>query len=259
MPLFWSALLLVLSGLLPSLVWILYFLRKDIHPEPKTLITKTFLMGIIISPIAVLFQYWFMDLAQRWPLLAFQAGSSGFFIWAAFIEEVVKFYAVRTIVFRNPAFDEPVDAMVYMIAAGLGFAAIENILVMFRVVGSEGVTMALQVWGLRFVGATLLHALASGLVGYFLALAWFHPKLTNRLIAIGLVFATVFHFTFNILLSFSEQLGPYMIIFILGFLVMMALLISVLFDRIKKHQKRVEQSLRLQPVGEIIAAKIKTI
>src|SRR4051812_25201469 len=119
-----NAALLVFLGLIPSFIWMSLFLKEDIHPEPRYLIAKTFLMGIIISPLALLLQIGFNPVgawADQNPLLA---GGSLFFLWAAFVEELLKFYAVRLVALTDPQFDEPVDAMIYMMVAGLGFAAI---------------------------------------------------------------------------------------------------------------------------------------
>src|SRR3989338_7463377 len=123
---------LITLGLIPSLAWLYFYSRKDCHPEPKNLLAQTFLMGIIISPIAILLQFGFAQLASYITGIgqATTQNSSYFFIWAAAVEEVIKFYAVRMLILRNPEFDEPIDAMIYMITAGLGFAAMENILVM---------------------------------------------------------------------------------------------------------------------------------
>ena len=46
-------------------------------------------------------------------------------------EEVAKYLIIKIRILRDPEFDEPIDAMIYMIIAGLGFAALENILVLF--------------------------------------------------------------------------------------------------------------------------------
>lgn len=226
----------VVLGILPSAIWLIYFLRKDCHPEPKYLLLKTFLMGIIVSPLAVVFQLLFVKLVQIAPFSIDPRGSS-FFIWAALIEEVVKLYAVIFIALRNPEFDEPVDAMIYMITAGMGFAAMENILVMFRIIPDGDLTATFSILALRFTGATLLHALSSALLGYFLALSWFFAHHRKKLIAVGILVATTFHFAFNIFLSISDNklasLG-----LTTTLLIVTAFLISILFDRIKERRMR---------------------
>lgn len=236
MPSLLNSALLVTLGLLPSLLWLSYYLRKDCHPEPKTILTKTFLMGIIISPIAILLQLGFVQLGQIFPTDIFSQNSVSFFMWAAFAEEVIKYSAVALIVLRDPAFDEPVDAMVYMITAALGFAAIENILVMFRII-PDGANAALSIWALRATGATLLHALSSALLGYFLAMSWFFQDHRKKLVVVGITIATLFHMTFNIFLSvFENRLTG--LIYSTSLLIIMAFLISILFDKIRERHKQ---------------------
>ena len=222
-------LLFIGLGIAPSICWLLFYLRKDCHPEPKHLIWKTFLMGIIISPLAVLFQLGFVKLGLISSVLTGDAWS--FFLWAALVEEMIKFYAVKVIVLDDPEFDEPVDAMIYMVTAGLGFAAIENILVMFRVV-PDGASAALGVWTLRFMGAILLHALSSAIVGYFLAMSWFYHHHRKKLIVTGLAMATLFHFAFNSFLSSEEQFVG--LLYSTALLIIMAFLVAILFDKIKE-------------------------
>ncbi len=225
--------LLVALGLLPSLVWMFFFYRQDCHPEPKYLITKTFLMGIIISPIAVLLQWGFSRIGNWGPIDYFVADGSLFFLWAAFVEEFVKYYAVRIIALTDPAFDEPIDAMIYMMMAGLGFAAIENILYLFTAI-HNGLQTTLIIWGLRSVGSTLLHALSSGLVGYFLALSWFFQHHRKKLLIIGLMVATLFHFTFNLFLAAADNQLRGLLLSV-GLLCVMAFLVFLLFDKIKRR------------------------
>ena len=225
--------LLVALGLLPSLVWMFFFLKKDSHPEPKYLVTKTFLMGIIISPVAVLLQMGFSQIGSLGPIDYFIANGSLFFLWAAFVEEFIKYYAVRIVAITDPAFDEPVDAMIYMMMAGLGFAAIENILVLFRTI-PNGVHATILIWSLRSIGATLLHALSSGLIGYFLALSWFFQNHRKKLLIVGLLVATLFHFTFNLFLAAADNQLRGLLLSV-GLLCMMAFFVFVLFDRIKRR------------------------
>lgn len=235
---------LVILGMLPSLIWLSFYIRKDSHPEPKHLISKVFLMGIIVSPIAILLQ---RGIIQMGSILnysgLFLTGSMSFFLWAALVEEAIKFYAVKTIVLNSPEFDEPVDAMIYMITAALGFAAMENILVMFNVI-PDGANAALSVWGLRFAGATLLHALSSAILGYFLAMSWFFQAHRKKLFIIGLIIATVFHFTFNVLLSsFDNKISG--LVYATMLLALMALFVSILFDRARQRHAETETVVNL--------------
>lgn len=228
--------LLITLGLIPSLAWLYFFSRKDCHPEPKNLLAQTFLMGIIISPIAIILQFSFAQFVSTLNEVSqtVTQNTSYFFLWAAIVEEVIKFYAVRVLIMRNPEFDEPIDAMIYMITAGLGFAAMENVLVMFNVFQNSGAQATIATWALRFTGATLLHALSSGLLGYFLAMSWFFRDHKRKLIVIGLITATIFHFTFNTFLSaFDNRLTG--LVYSTSLLMVMAFLVSILFDKIKER------------------------
>lgn len=233
-----SSILLIGLGLLPSLIWLAYWLRKDCHPEPKVFITKVLLLGIIFSPIAVAGQLLFVQFVAQLVGAnpAVLAETPTFFLWAAFVEEVVKYLAVFFVVLRSPEFDEPVDAMVYMLTSAMGFAAMENILVINRVIDG-GVAATIGIWGLRFSGATLLHALSSALLGYFIALSWFYPKQRKALFAIGLGMATIFHWTFNLFISQMHQ--GISLLFSTLLLIAMAFLISALFDKMKERDQLV--------------------
>lgn len=239
MPLSYS-LLLVFLGFLPSLIWLNFYFREDCHPEPKHLLTKVFLMGIITSPLAILFQ---LAMAKCSALASLQQyclpigiltpSSPEFFFWSAFVEEIIKFYAIKITILNDPEFDEPIDAMIYMMAASLGFAAIENTLIVFQT-HPDGLAITINTLILRFIGATLLHALSSGLLGYFLAISWFFQHHKKKLFIIGIILATVFHFTFNILIySFEGQVAA--LLYTTSLLLGMAFLVSILFDRLKNR------------------------
>jgi RsiW-degrading membrane proteinase PrsW (M82 family) len=57
---------------------------------------------------------------------------------------------------------------------------------------------------LRFVGATLLHALSSGLLGYYWAKGKMKSK-PKQFIFIGLLVATLIHFGFNYLILIFQN------------------------------------------------------
>lgn len=234
MPSIGSYLLLIVLGMLPSLIWLGYWIRKDCHPEPKAMIAKTLLLGIMLSPLAIILQLLFVQIFSQVGGInaSVLSDSPWFYLWAALVEEVVKYTAVYFVVLRSPEFDEPVDAMIYMLTSAMGFAAMENILVINKVIGS-GVGATISIWGLRFAGATLLHALSSALLGYFIALGWFYFGQRKFLFTIGLTLAAVFHWVFNLFISQMHQSAS--LLFSTLLLIAMAFLISALFDKIKER------------------------
>lgn len=191
-------------------------------------------MGLVLAPLAVIAQWTLSQL-----ILSFNPSIqidhySWFYVGAAFIEEFVKFLAIQFIVIHNSEFDEPIDAMEYMIVAALGFAAIENILVLFQTIPNGGAD-TVQIWFYRFAGATFLHALSSAIVGYFLALSWFHlhRKHSEKLVFVGLALATLVHFIFNgiVLRSISQ---PSALLQSSIFLIVTSLIISAFFFHLSK-------------------------
>lgn len=221
---------------LPPLLWLLFYLREDRHPEPKLFLILTFLGGMASVLLAI-----FVECA----FARYVAGSScqeGFnyggghlfmlFFGIALIEEYVKYLPVKLLVLHRKAFDEPVDAMIYMITAALGFAAVENalfILPLFR----ENVLFGLEITTNRFLGANLLHALSSGLVGFFLARAWFSPR-RRHFVALGIIIASVLHAGFNYLVLIRELI-PEGTVYIFLLLSMMAVMVFIDFERLKRN------------------------
>ncbi|WKZ26876.1 MAG: PrsW family glutamic-type intramembrane protease [Candidatus Paceibacterota bacterium] len=236
-----EAFLLVSLGLLPSLLWLAFFLRNDCHPEPKDLIARAFLMGIIISPLALAVQWVLFSFGQSLYGVGLSLTDPRFLFLSAFAEEAIKLGAVWFAILQLPEFDEPVDGMIYLITAAMGFAAMENILVMFRAAESgAGLALGTHLWFLRFAGATLLHGLASALAGYFLALAWFFSRHRTWLILTGLAAATGFHFVFNVLIA--QQTGGTLFP-LTGLLIFLAFLVAILFVKIRERRQRTHVQL----------------
>lgn len=228
-----TAAFLVGLGFIPSLIWLSLFLKEDPHPEPKRWIIRILLLGIAIAPLVAFFEWLLQTMLGygRLPKDELTARIYTFFLVAAFIEEYFKYWAVKVTVLHSPEFDEPVDAMIYLITAALGFAAIENILVLFQVL-PDGLGNTFGTLILRFFGATLLHALSSAFVGYFLALAWLRHQHRKKIVAAGLLVATIVHFSFNtaIVRDGDKQLGA----IILG-LFIIAVAVFILFSALKKR------------------------
>jgi len=222
---------LIPIGLLPGIIWLLYFLGEDRKkPEPKGMIIKTFCWGMLIALVAIIVEFslgWTFGIDSFYPKNLFQFILT-FFIVSAAVEEYLKYFVVKATVLKKPAFDEPIDAMIYCIIAALGFASVENLMIVWGM-SLKGISNPFGVMALRFVGATLLHALASAIVGYWLGramfgVATFRSRLKRSfLIAFGLIQAIIFHGLFNwaiVTLHFEYVallLGIMIVIVYLGF------------------------------------------
>ena len=114
------------AAILPSVILLYYFYKRDLHPEPRHVIAVTFFLGICTAIPVLVVGYpgkWLADRLND-PYLA---GLVMAFAGAAIPEELFKFLVVTRYAARHRAFDEPMDGIIYMTAAGIGFATAENI------------------------------------------------------------------------------------------------------------------------------------
>jgi len=192
---------------LPSLTWLLFYLREDPHPEPPRWLWLAFVVGIGAAPVSFYLEKWLLklsSLALQMPEISISEGILFMLFGVALIEELVKFIGARLLLARNPVFDEPVDAMIYMVTIALGFAALENILVLNNAAHHMSLSRMAQTLTLRFIGANFLHTLASGLIGYYWARGIVEGNVGRRLL-VGIPLAVALHAAFNILII---KLGP---------------------------------------------------
>ena len=88
-----------------------------------------------------------------------------------FTQEFLKYVAVRFSVFYSKEFDQRIDGVVYGSAAGLGYAAMLNII---TVISSGGVDLGPGV--IRIVVTQMVHGALGALIGYFLGRDKFDPR-----------------------------------------------------------------------------------
>lgn len=215
---------IVLAGL-PSFLLLRYFYKRDnLKAEPKGQVIKVFIFGCLTIIPAIVFERLIIlfkpTLSPEWDAF-FQA-----FVVAALVEEGIKFLLIRSIMFRMSAFDEVTDGIVYTIAAGLGFAFFENIAYGLQNYGNIWVLL------LRAVTAVPLHCLASGLMGYFLGLAWKDRRKSGLA---GLILAIIVHGLYDFVL-FSPTRSPF---WILALLPVGYLLLGQMFRNAQKRDVQV--------------------
>lgn len=221
---------------IPSLIWLMLFLREDVHPEPNRMVVRVFVAGMLVTvpTIAIQAMLACAFLGDSFDALARNGAADPFaqnactsspflalpefirtalflFFGIALVEEFMKYLAVRFSVMRDPNFDEPIDALLYLIIAALGFAAVENVLTVSGdevqqagLFGAGGVMLILTA---RSLSATLLHTLASGFVGYFLGRSFFSRRPRHHFVGLGIIIAAVVHGLYNGLVggTFGDQ------------------------------------------------------
>lgn len=227
--------IIVLLGILPSLAWLFYFLKKDRHPEPKKLILQLFLLGFLLPPFVGFGEI----LLQQSITGAYQIITLDLllFLIAAFWEEGAKYLAARSVFHHEKEFDELTDGMIYLVTVALGFAASENIIhALSGFVGEphEPLFVSIRVILLRSIGATLLHALASGVLGYFLTRSIFLKERFSLLK--GFIAATAIHTLFNWFLYLQQVLKmPSLMYLVIALLTGGLIIILRDFSQLKRY------------------------
>lgn len=192
--------LLIILGSLPSLIWLFFFLHKDNdHPEPKIMILRTFMLGMIITLPAAFIELLLSRILEPLQLNMIVKTAISFFAVVAFVEEFLKYLIMRGLVIKTGYFDEPIDALIYPIVIALGFAALENILAVFTTPENY---VSLMIW--RFISATLIHALSASIWGYFIAQVYFFKK-PRYFIILGIFLGTLVHGLYNLIVSTNNQ------------------------------------------------------
>jgi len=220
----YSVIIYIIFGIMPSLVWLSYYLTKDLHPEPKKMIIKIFLWGSLITLPVFFIQIGLKHLLDIFDLNTLAQSLIYWFVIIALSEEFLKYLAVRMKALNDPNLDEPLDVMLYMTVAALGFAAVENILYLFTPLGQMSfdqlITRTLAVDFVRFIGATFLHTLCSATVGYFLAISFYKAKRRKILASLGILLAVGLHglydFSIMTLEGYVRYAVPISIIFVLA-------------------------------------------
>jgi RsiW-degrading membrane proteinase PrsW (M82 family) len=151
---------LMALAIIPGLLLIIYVYRKDkVEKEPLGLILRIIIYGII-SCIAA----GYLEQLESNFLPKYQEGTVEYavmtsFCMAAFVEEIVKFLAMRLGSWRYQGFNYRFDGIVYGASSAIGFAVFENI----QYVASYGLATAIS----RAFLAVPLHAFCGVFMGVF--------------------------------------------------------------------------------------------
>src|SRR3989344_644465 len=168
----------LLGGILPALVWLAFWLREDYkHPEPRGLILRTFFFGMLAVILVLPFQKMVDALIPGMTVVTI-------LLWVV-LEELFKFGAAYLGGLKSVEDNEPIDPIIYMITAALGFVALENTLFLFGSLVGKDIIGGLITGNLRFIGASLLHVVSSGIVGFSLAFSFYKSKKEHVLLTLA--------------------------------------------------------------------------
>ncbi len=188
---------MAVSAVVPSLLLMWYFHRRDVFREPARDLWMVFGGGVlIVAPVLAVarpIDPWIDAISE--PLVH---GLVSAFAQAAIPEEFFKFIVLWFAASRA-AFDEPMDGIVYGVAASLGFATFENVVY----VANGGFAVALT----RALTAVPSHAFLGVIMGYCVGRAKFEPEARVRLLATGLLLPTFLHGLYDWPLLAAAKLG----------------------------------------------------
>lgn len=242
-----SFLLIFILAILPSLFWLWVYLREDRRDsEPRRLILKLFILGIIAGALSLaaefIFLYFFKggyaspDLGGALEDLFIAAKFLGknnfwenfivFVLAAPLIEEFFKYAAIKKFSFGAKSFNQAADGVIYAVSVSLGFAMFENF-IYFAGFFSRGAYFLAGGFVFRTFLSTLLHTLSAGWLGYWMGKARFASHGRANLLAIGFAFAVAIHAAFNFFMSYN------MIFY--AILALIALF-DLLFVRLRSHE-----------------------
>lgn len=232
MPFSLHIILASLIGIAPILLWLLFFLWQDIKkPEPSRWLILLFLIGMAMTPLVWVLESQFIklihvNLNESLPLIV----TAGVYLGIAVIEELAKFFSAFFILRKDKYFDEAIDAMIYLVVLALGFGFVENFLIAYQQLGlSHSFLPLFQITSLRFVGANLLHALCSGIIGFFWALSLL--KRNKKYLFIGISGGILLHWVFNLAII---GIGGDAVFLVTIILFLVAIFVLWAFDVLKK-------------------------
>ena len=154
----------------PSALWLGYFYLQDRNePEPKQLVFGMFILGAFVAAPMANFVASTLPVvgAELDPLSVHRVLTNILVI--GMVQEMSKYVVVRYSIYHHAEFDEPMDGIIYMMAAGIGFATAQN----YRHLASLGGSVVLSQAAMNTVVNTLAHACFAGVLGYALGSAKF--------------------------------------------------------------------------------------
>ena len=190
----------VTLSVLPSLIILRFLYKRNVNPEPRKVLLKTFGLGFILAIPVLAITYPLAPLVWKIKNPMFAAMYWSLFC-AAIPEEFFKFLILTRYCTKNPAFDEPMDGIIYGVTASLGFATLESMMFISKVGWEAAIPRALT--------AVPAHACFGVVMGYFVSREYFHPK-KGLSIGFGLLVAVFLHSLYDYPLVINQlwKLNP---------------------------------------------------
>ncbi len=221
--------LYLLAAILPAVVLVLYAYKQDQFPEPPRIVFKTFLFGCA-TVLAIDLIIPILDDYNKEYFIGETFHFFDSFIRAAFVEEFFKACVIIFYCTRKTAFDEPMDGLVYGVAASLGFAAYENIgyVLYFEKVPSFDIALV------RAFTAIPMHALCGVIMGFLISESIFENKHNYLNLFLALFIPVGIHGLYNY--SFLSSAVSYQVAYFV--VIVFSIRAYLIFKNLKLRQKQ---------------------
>ena len=208
--------LVLIAAILPAIVLIIHIYNRDKwQKEPPRQLFKAFVYGVGSAMIVLLLPAFGVVSVTPGTSISAQIGNA--FSTAAVPEEMAKLFMLWLFLRKCKEFDEHMDAVVYAVCVGMGFAATENILYLFSNIDNWVATGIMR--ALISVPAHFFFAI---IMGYYYSLAHFRLGRSRASdAALALLLPVLAHGVFDALLFVSAMneglAGILTLIFLIGF------------------------------------------
>ncbi len=228
--------ILILLAMLPSFIIGFIIYKKDvIEKEPVLLLLKLFLFGVLATGVALFFEIYLQKIFL-FDNYFFNIFFKSFFI-IGLCEELIKWLFTYVITWKEKNFNYTYDAIVYSVFIALGFATIENIMVISF--NDSSVIVSL----LRGIITVPAHAFFAITSGYYLGLSkkyltrgWIKRYRKNK--ALSLLLPVFFHGLFDFLLLADNVIS---LVFIVIFIIYLYFSSYLKITRASKQSKKITE------------------
>ena len=196
---------LLALAIAPGAAITIYIYSRDKYDrEPLKPLLISFLLGMVATAPAILIQTMLKPvLFVQFPNFDITYYFLLSFIVVACSEEGSKYVMLRYYAYRNTAFNEPFDGIIYSVMISMGFATLENIGYVLNYGFKTGI--------IRMFVSVPSHGAFAVLIGYYVGLAKFDAPNAIKHIIKGFLLAVLFHgaVDFFFLLQNTNQVKKY--------------------------------------------------
>ncbi|MCC3869465.1 PrsW family intramembrane metalloprotease [Terrisporobacter mayombei] len=213
-------------AVLPVIFFVGWIYFKDRYEkEPPLKLIEYFLLGILVSILAILLEFYFSK-------LNIFSGIMGtlyiaFFV-AAFTEEGLKSIILIPVLLKDKNFNEKLDGIIYSIFLSLGFATIENIIYLMR----ERLDLSFELAVTRGLISVPSHIMFAITMGYYISKYKFSKEDDNgrnKYLIYAVIIPILLHGVFDFILMIGYRWA------IIVFIVYIIFLWKVNLDKLDRY------------------------